>query len=1090
MNTRITLFFTFIFIAFALKAVNVEQEPTTITQPDGSSFNVFVTGDEYFHWLHDAEGYTLCLEPDGYFYYALSAEGENWIASPHKIGSVNPASVGLKKWVSPSKEYLMGLHPIYKSADALQGKSMTNGSSVAVVILIRFSDQDPFTEDYLTKLDTILSGVNTKSVYKFYQEVSFGKLSLKSYIVRDTYVDSQPRKYFLPYNATTNPIGYKDKTEKQSRRGALLNAAVKYISNKLPAGMDHDMNKDGKLDFVSFVIRGNAGAWGDLLWPHASSGSFNNATVNGLKFGKYNFLLESKTNGIGTFTHEFYHNMGAPDVYHYTGNGINPAPNMFADNSHMSVYYKWKHSDGTWVKDIPTITKSGVYTIYPSATTDNFGTKKSAYKIFSPYDPKEFFVIEFRKKDPNTMDNVDKTGMLVYRINPTLNGNGGGPPDEVYVYRKNGTPKHDGDKKSIYFGQDLDLEILNDNTFPSPWLTNGFPGGLNIDSVGFAGDSIQFKINITPKTEIFGGGFYSIKNWSSAKLLEDKENGMACNAELTDSTNQWILDYLGNGMYKIINQKSKKVLTIPGNNPNAGATLIAQDYSGAQGQKWYLFGAGTNLKRIVSTIDKDICVESFNGLIRTVKYNAASKTHQWVFERNGNTIESDIPYLIVTKLTGHACETGTAGKLITNKLDKAKASQQWTFETVDGKPDYVYIKSKSNNSYLGSMNNMPMVVSKILSIQWNIQNNSNGTVSLLDNSKNKALSINEAGDFTLVDRNETSAQNFIFFNVANFKSEYVEPEYPPVTLADLHRDLFIYLPFENEVSNEVNNDEFEVNIEVKGNPTFQLGKRGNSLNFNGISDYLLAETQAAFNPSEQSITVSLWVYNTMDAADANRIILQQDNGDNASVGRSIMYYGVKSDAYESYLGASTYISGTGNLSANRNKWSHVALVSDVEKRLMTFVVDGKVESEVPFSKDIEWCNGNLLFGTHKDFTANRYFKGKMDEVTIHKRALNPAEIRALMDDGLNTMTGTNTATLNAQELMVYPNPASNSIRINQPNYNGKQYIISNIQGQKIASGILTNQTLNVSQLNNGLYFFTIIHEKGIHTATFNIMRNK
>lgn len=43
---------------------------TTVTQPDGSQLTLYASGDEFYHWVHDKDGYTVLQGEDGYCYYA------------------------------------------------------------------------------------------------------------------------------------------------------------------------------------------------------------------------------------------------------------------------------------------------------------------------------------------------------------------------------------------------------------------------------------------------------------------------------------------------------------------------------------------------------------------------------------------------------------------------------------------------------------------------------------------------------------------------------------------------------------------------------------------------------------------------------------------------------------------------------------------------------------------------------------------------------------------------------------------------------------------------------------------------------------
>jgi len=47
----------------------IDYQPQTITQPDGTQIECFATGDEFYNWLHDENGFTIIQNHnDGYYY--------------------------------------------------------------------------------------------------------------------------------------------------------------------------------------------------------------------------------------------------------------------------------------------------------------------------------------------------------------------------------------------------------------------------------------------------------------------------------------------------------------------------------------------------------------------------------------------------------------------------------------------------------------------------------------------------------------------------------------------------------------------------------------------------------------------------------------------------------------------------------------------------------------------------------------------------------------------------------------------------------------------------------------------------------------
>ncbi|MBQ7985790.1 MAG: hypothetical protein IJ304_00810, partial [Clostridia bacterium] len=74
-NTKYIILVLVIFaiIAFGIVATAepVSNLPTVVTQPDGEELNLFVSGDEYFNYLHDADGNLIIKDYDtGYYTYA------------------------------------------------------------------------------------------------------------------------------------------------------------------------------------------------------------------------------------------------------------------------------------------------------------------------------------------------------------------------------------------------------------------------------------------------------------------------------------------------------------------------------------------------------------------------------------------------------------------------------------------------------------------------------------------------------------------------------------------------------------------------------------------------------------------------------------------------------------------------------------------------------------------------------------------------------------------------------------------------------------------------------------------------------------
>lgn len=499
---RILLFLASLFIFLSSEAAYFERLPYTITQPNGKTINCFVSGDEFFNWLHDAEGYTIIQAANGYYYYAIQ-DGDLVKPSEYIANTVNPASVGMRKWTKISEsEYYRRRDEMFKYKT--KGKSASikaphAGTLNNLVIYIRFSDDAEYTTTRQV-YDSKFNMLTGSSLYSYYKEVSYDNLNISSthypYCALTTnlsYQDSHPRNYFQPYNATTNPNGYLS-SDKTNREHQLLADAINWINMNSPVDVSLNIDGDGdnNIDNVCFIIKGNYGAWNDLLWAHRWSLFSQNAYINGKRVYDYTFQPETQVN-VKTLCHEMFHALGAPDLYHYTNQGvISPVGNwdlMESGGGHMLTYMKWKYSNHTWISNIPQITTSGTYTLKPITSATN-----NCYKIASPYSTNEYFMVEYRYNAGTFESGVPGSGLIVYRIDTLVNGNASGPPDGVYIYRPGGTTTVNGNINIANFTSVYSRTSINDTTNPKCFLQTGGIGGLNISNVTGIDSTISFDV--------------------------------------------------------------------------------------------------------------------------------------------------------------------------------------------------------------------------------------------------------------------------------------------------------------------------------------------------------------------------------------------------------------------------------------------------------------------------------------------------------------------------------------------------------------------------------------------------------------------
>jgi len=517
--------------------------PSQIIQPDGTIVDVLLTGDEYYITAHNEAGYTIIQdEVTGYWCWAVPS-GEGIISSGFPIHLHTASSRGIPIGVNISEtEYLRLREPFDREFRLRTVRTPSTGVIENLVVYIRFQGETEFPAYIYNMYNAFFNneGENISSLYQYFWDASYNQLQVYSPFFPEpvgnlvvSYEDSHPRAYYQPYNAETNPLGYTggpNGAQRTSREHQLLNDAIAYIAADFPTDINIDSDNDGYVDNVCFVVRGVTDGWSELLWPHRWSLYSRQTYLLGKRVWDYNLNVEAhmQSSGVSVLAHEFGHSLGAPDYYRYNNNG-NPIGlwDIMANNTNppqsMSAYTKWKYMQ--WVNELPAISESGLYTLHPNTVYED----ALGYRINSPNSNSEYFVVEYRNITTGITDSaLPGSGLLIYRVRPSLNGNSEGPPDELYVYRPNGTLTNNGNINAAFFTADVGRVAFNDNTNPSAFLGNGAPSGIKIKNIGAIGRSISFELvdenlSVTPNFINFEDMPVNSLSSQTVSILNDKD---------------------------------------------------------------------------------------------------------------------------------------------------------------------------------------------------------------------------------------------------------------------------------------------------------------------------------------------------------------------------------------------------------------------------------------------------------------------------------------------------------------------------------------------------------------------------------------
>ncbi len=396
-----------------------------------------------------------------------------------------------------------------------------------IVIFIRFNDEIDYEAPYeLGYYENMFNGVNQISLRDYYLEASYGKLDILSEIVLSEgdiyyYTDIYDRSYYEP-KSTSNPNGVDDTQGQQAEREHnLLKRAINEVDalGLIDPALNLDVNNDGEIDSITFMISGEDNGWGSLLWPHKWElydvyDDVDAPQINGIKAYTYTFnLLGNDRNydmkaSVGVLAHETFHLLGAPDLYHYYDffSLENAGAWSLMDNSadtpvHMLGYMKETY--GGWIEDVETVTSSGTYSLAPLANSD-----QNLLRIDTGYS-NEYVYLEYRFQDGKYESTLPDSGLLIYRVDKDYVGNelgyantsNGEGINEVFVFRPNIGDRVEpirfpNDEVESFYGNLNQAAISNINVFKEAGTTTSF--------ILFHSDGTLMDITITNVIETDG----------------------------------------------------------------------------------------------------------------------------------------------------------------------------------------------------------------------------------------------------------------------------------------------------------------------------------------------------------------------------------------------------------------------------------------------------------------------------------------------------------------------------------------------------------------------------------------------------------
>ena len=295
-------------LVMAANAVPARRGWQTRTQADGTTIEVQVVGDEFYHYTINRDGKQV-REING-MYVEIGEAPTPAVAKARRA-----------KGVARRQRKDIGTEP--------------NMAPKGVVILANFSNKSMQSGHTQATFDELCNSLNCTvnggypSAGQYFADQSNGSYR-PQFDVFGPVTLSRNVAYYGTDNDTGNPDD--DEGDDQHATDAVVEACRLANEQYTINWADYDSNNDGYVDFVYVIYAGKGQADGgtsETIWPHnwevssaISSGycTYTSAqrTLGGKKIENYAMSSEmsgSALGGIGTLCHEFGHVMGLPDFY-------------------------------------------------------------------------------------------------------------------------------------------------------------------------------------------------------------------------------------------------------------------------------------------------------------------------------------------------------------------------------------------------------------------------------------------------------------------------------------------------------------------------------------------------------------------------------------------------------------------------------------------------------------------------------------------------------------------------------------------------------------------------------------------------------
>lgn len=398
-------------LTFDAGAVRALDRYVTVTQPDGSVIHIKRVGDEFAHFSVAADDAVLAEVGEAFYFGKFDSNGNivptgQIAADPDKRTKLQCEAATI---INPEQ-----MLSILRKKGSTQGRRIaqsgmgrfastfpSRGDVKSIVILVSYKDIDFNLDDPYGYFNGLLNADGfseygaTGCVAEYFRYNS-SELFRPQFDVVGPVVLPHARSYYGSNNSNGNDRAAYEMVVDAVK---LLDASVDFSQ--------YDMDHDGEVDNIYVIYAGEGEASGGIpstVWPHSwkLSQAGVNLEADGMRINSYgcsNEWFDNQPCGMGTFTHEFAHVIGLPDLYSTSYNGsyyATPGPwsvldyGPYNNDGHTPpAFSAYERLAMGWIDPDPVVSRS-------TCTLDNLADSNKAY-IIPTSTKSEYYLLENRQ---------------------------------------------------------------------------------------------------------------------------------------------------------------------------------------------------------------------------------------------------------------------------------------------------------------------------------------------------------------------------------------------------------------------------------------------------------------------------------------------------------------------------------------------------------------------------------------------------------------------------------------------------------------------------------------------------------------------